>query len=186
MVPSVLVRCSRNKPCAARILTATFSSPSKPPLAKNDAKRNDPASSHQERSSYGVNYLETWMGTQKRRPLAPAGALPTVVPCNVVSSADNDRAQLADPITHHQLPISSYQLYTLRPSLTTDPKTLMQSLKNSIVRTDPNIVPRTVPIVLDMSAFWLPHYSPPPEGTMKNIVNAIISHANENKSNVKF
>jgi septum formation inhibitor MinC len=129
------------------------------------------------------------MGTQKRQPLAPAAAMRTIVPGNAVSSA-HDNSELADPRTHDQLPVLSYHLYTLQPNPNTDPKSLMQTLNNNIMQTDPSIshgnIPRTVPIVLDMSAFCLPHFSPSPEGTMKKVVNAIISHANENESNIKF
>eukprot|EP00804_Cyclotella_cryptica_P022847 CCRYP_005059-RA/>CCRYP_005059-RA protein AED:0.14 eAED:0.14 QI:74/1/1/1/1/1/2/89/484 len=189
MVSSVLIRGSSNKRSAAGILASTFSSLSKPLSAPKDVRLSPPSSTRRERSSYGINYLETWMGTQRRRPLVPAAAMPTTVPGHEVSSA-NDPAQLAGPITHHQLPVSSYQLYTLRPNLQTDPKSLMQTLKNNIIQTDPNILhaktPRTVPVVLDMSEFWSPYQSPPPEGTLTKIVNAILSDANENNSPVKF
>lgn len=190
MVPSVLIRCSgANKRHAAGKVAATFPSPSKTLLVPKDAQRNPIASTHREMSSSKINYLDIWMGSQKRQPLAPAAAMPTIVSDNAVSSA-HGRPQLVDRRTHHQLPVFSYHLYTLRPNLHTDPKALMQTLTNNIIQTDQSIlhanIPRTLPIVLDMSAFCLPYCSPSPEGTMKKIVNTIISHANENKSNVKF
>lgn len=132
--------------------------------------------------STGISYLDTWIGNQKRRPLAPAAAR-SQVPLNVLNSI-NDAPSLNSNDEHvptefaargsqqYNMPmLSSYQLHNFRPNRNTDLSILIDAFKKSI-QCD-------IPIVLDMSAFHpdgSPHYTPPAHGTLERIVNAINGH----------
>lgn len=172
MFPSVLAQGYR------RGLVATVSC-SKRPSSIIDAHQT-----YQARRSTGISYLDTWMGNQKRRPLAPAAAAAVSVTKNSAPNGINFAVAQANKTTavantgNHQ-PISSYQLYNLRAARNVDPKTLIDTFNKSLHSNSG--ISSNIPIVLDMTAFHpdgSPHYTPPVQGTLTTYVNAIQSTSN--------
>ena len=141
-------------------------------------------SCHRTHSSTGISYLDTWMGNQKRRPVAPAAAVASSAHHvkNFAPNTMDSSSSIANvPSQQNHPAVSSFQLYHLRPDRNTCPQTVIEIFKKSLPTMKNTTVSTSVPIVLDMAAFHphgSPHYNPPARETLKTFVNAIRSSQN--------
>ena len=139
---------------------------------------------HRTHSSTGISYLDTWMGNQKRRPVAPAAAVASSAHHvkNFAPNTMDSSSSIANvPSQQNHPAVSSYQLYHLRPGRNTCPQTVIEIFKKSLPTMKSTTVSTSIPIVLDMAAFHpdgSPHYKPPAQETLKTFVNAIRSSQN--------
>jgi len=164
---------------------------------------------HRRHKSTGISYLDTWMGNHTNCGIRRRGASEPIRP-----RADDIRHQVPPISSHsaltrnnthfanvaaayassnftqiHQLPSATYQMFSLRPTKTDTPETLLERVKgalNEIDNSDNNgnavASSSIIPLVLDLSAFHpdgSPHSPSDAGGSLTKFVEAIRSYREE-------
>jgi hypothetical protein len=166
----------------------------------NDDLNPSAANRHRNKST-GISYLDTWMGNRtngERRPMPPASEpmqtrpdirnLPPPLTGNTHFPNVAATYTSSNFVQCRHLPSATYQMFSLRPTKTDTPETLLERLKGQVEEANVNATTSSsvIPLVLDLSAFH-PDGSPHSPtvagvGSLTKVVEAIQSYREEGNS----